>query len=305
MMEIPTCLADVDISCLLKRENLEALYDSQLATDYKSGINEHEHSQLYNKDGASLIPDFEEENPTKETCDKYLNLLMVKENLSIKNLNKNFPSSIAAQKRISIINAILQTICQKYHKARKYRDCSKMSTNLDCDKKKDTSKIDQNNILLELSVKTLMTFMFSLLRISKKSSDMHMRLLCEEVLCSCSDIIMTVPPLSFWEESNFPNVAKNCLDEVILFMIQIMTSKDSFESDLVLETCASNVVLGLSMLRGKLKYLLSWVNECIKNALGGGCCKISVEKFVYWINQISEEKLDVIFSSCFVFLFYK
>ncbi|XP_047141184.2 probable E3 ubiquitin-protein ligase HERC1 isoform X1 [Hydra vulgaris] len=294
MTEIP-CWADIDIGSLLNRENVEKLYDTQLSYEYKSDLYENKSSHC--KDGVSLIPDFEEEKPTNEICDEYLTSLITKDNISIMKLYNNFSSSIATRKRVCIINAVLQTISQKYHKTRtkvSVHDHLPQKKSANYPQEKVLSKFDQSSIMLEMSIKALMTFLFSILRLSKNSSDVHMRLLCEEVLCSCSDMIMTVPPLSLLNDNNFPKVARDCLDEIMLFMLQLMKSKDSTDVDSVLQTFASEIFLGLSMLRGSLTHLLVWVDKCIENAINGSMLgKISTKKFIYWFNQICDEKLEL------------
>lgn len=287
---LPTCWADFDVSLLLQRDVLIDPFIKAwpVYSAIKQFENKEDEEQLCS--GEYFIPDFEEEPPSFEMKEKFLKSLIVKQAVDVREFNKKLPTSVALNKRMVLLKVILQTVHGKYHKM---KPRSKLVVSSKDTKEKEAMQPQKNftkketDVLLEMSVKTVMSFIFSMMRISWSSPDINMRMLSSDVLQSCADMLTSIPSLALSNNSRLPVVARNGLNNATKFLVEIIESKDI---DTKSKTHASSISLGLSILRGDVMLLLDWIDVCFRTALKKRDGGISSPLFCHWLHMLTEEE---------------
>ena len=120
--------------------------------------------------------------------------------------------------------------------------------------------------LLEVAVKTGLNLVFGLL---------HQNLLferqlgyqpsgesiCNSVLQTALDIVMTFEPLSLADKRRLPPLAASSLAEVTLFLRSIVSQQSC--ADAVGRRLAAELMLVVATQRGSLRYLLEWIEMAL------------------------------------------
>lgn len=266
---LPTCWADFDLSSLLHREDLTDPFIKLKSIRNSLGLADtpNEEEQIWN--GKYFIPEFEEELPSSEMQEKYLMSLIIKQSARLKTFNATLPASEAMHKRLEIIKVFMKTLYNKYHKqqqqASKNSKAQQRRSALAEQLESEKDEKSENNILLELGVKTIMTTMFSLLRRSLSSSDEHMNHLCKDILQPCSAMMLALPNLALSNESRLSKSAVIGLTDVMSFLVELMEPTNNSDNDSKRYAC--EILLGLSLQRGSVTYLLKWIELCLSNSL--------------------------------------
>lgn len=161
------------------------------------------------------------------------------------------------------------------------------SSDGDKEPKETTSK--ESDILLEISVRTLMTFLTSLMRISWTSPDVRMGQLCTDVLRSSSSMLMSIPGLALSNDTRLPQVARNCLNDVMTFLVGVVETDEVADNNC--KNYALEILLGLSSLRGNVTFMLNWIDLCLNTSLQKKDGALAEYLYRYWYNSLREEEL--------------
>ena len=288
-----TCWCDLDISQLLERDRLTVLYNNAQQVQIPGGSKEDRFLPLI---AGHVIPDFEEKAPSKEIRLKYIKSLSIKQAQAMHQFVKKFPSSVAMTYRVAVMKALFVTMYHKYHNTRGISERAKSESSasrnshelLHADRGIHNRK--ETDMLMEMTVKTLMTFMFSLLRMSWSSPDLRMGMLCADVLTNCSEMMTSVPALSLANESRLPSIAVDCLGQIMTFVTSIMESSEI--SDPVWKQCACHILLGLALQRGTVNHILNWISVCLNVTLSGSEGSLSKTQFKHWLHVIADDKVS-------------
>lgn len=112
--------------------------------------------------------------------------------------------------------------------------------------------------LIEMGVKTGLSLIFSLLRQNWMNTSSSSNInLCNDVLRTSLDVVMSLPPLSLANEGKLPLLGISTLNQVTLFLkgaVMPMSGADNLGKRI-----ASQLVLAIAAQRGSLRYLLEWV----------------------------------------------
>ena len=96
--------------------------------------------------------------------------------------------------------------------------------------------------------------------------------------------------LALANETRLPKVAKNCLDEMTLFLMSITESEEDI-ADASCRNYAFEILLGLSLLRGNVTYILRWIELCVTVSLRGSCGGVLDQMlYKYWMNVLLEDE---------------
>ena len=113
--------------------------------------------------------------------------------------------------------------------------------------------------LIEMGVKTGLSLIFSLLRQNWTNASASSNVnLCNDVLHTSMDVVMSLPPLSLANEGKLPQLGISTLNQVTRFLkgaVMPMSGADDLGRRL-----ASQLVLAIAAQRGSLRYLLEWVD---------------------------------------------
>lgn len=287
----PSCWGDFDLKLLLQRHNVGDPYTKVLSVHQSLGLYEKddEDTQIYN--GQCYIPDYEEEIPSQELRQRYSKALIIKQTLEMKKLNERLPASDVLQRRMKILKVILQTIFTKYHKSRFMLNKRKKLGNgkakfLESDVNYPEEQ-RQEDVLYELGIKTVTMFLFTFMRRSWTSSDPSIHSICSDVLKTSSEMLLTIPKLSLSNETQLPKPAINGLNDYMKFLVEVIeTNHDAASCQYAFE-----ILLGISLQRGSVMYLLDWINLCIKTAFSKHQkIMISTDQFNHWMRQLVDSE---------------
>ena len=85
--------------------------------------------------------------------------------------------------------------------------------------------------------------------------------LCNDVLATASSVLASLPPLSLANENKIPSVGLHCLAQVGDFLKRTAVSGSG--ADRVGKRLALELLLGLALQRGSLRFLLEWVEVAL------------------------------------------
>lgn len=295
------CWGNINWDHLLSDDYINELYEKATATAVTLGVLNSKEDQEQYWSGHCFIPNFEEDPPSLEMRNKYLNCLIVKQCVDFREFNRKAPAATITEKRVLIIKVISQTLYNNYHKSKRQtcavRGKSCISSNGSSELSQEKTEINESDILMEMSVKTLTTFLFSLMRMSWSSPDPRMGILCDEVLNSCSSMLLSIPTLALANTARMPQAATKCLDEVMEFLSGILRTESIGENSSKSMSCG--ILLGLSMLRGNVVYLLSWIKSCLVVSVEGKDVGIKCDNFQHWLKSLQGDQVE---NLCYIFL---
>ena len=112
--------------------------------------------------------------------------------------------------------------------------------------------------LIEMGVKTGLSLIFSLLRQNWINTSTASSVnLCNDVLHTALDVVMSLPPLSLANESKLPLLGISTLNQVTQFLKGAVMPTSG--ADDLGRRLASQLVLAVAAQRGSLRYLLEWI----------------------------------------------
>ncbi len=113
--------------------------------------------------------------------------------------------------------------------------------------------------LIEMGVKTGLSLIFSLLRQNwmNESTAAQSVNLCNDVLHTALNVVMSLPPLSLANESKLPPLGVSTLNQVTRFLRGAVMPTSG--ADDLGRKLSSQLVLAVAAQRGSLRYLLEWV----------------------------------------------
>ena len=284
-----SCCSEINTVTLLNEAAVEDIFKKiSSSSNYESIQANTEHQE--NWSNLCTIPNHEETEVKHSYFMKHLNHLIIKQQYEFQDHNKLFPAAVLLNKRVAITKAIIKNVRDNYHIVASKETTKKNGRERQKSEHSNDHEVSETEILLQLSVKTLMTFLFSLMRMSWSSADVNMRLVCSDVLQSCTSLLTTLPPLCLANVSKLPKLARSCLDDVTVFLAKLLhTPSDAISSDV--KASALEIFLGLAILRGDIRFLLEWIEICIKLLLQGKAKDLKLENISHWLKIL---KCDVV-----------
>ena len=131
--------------------------------------------------------------------------------------------------------------------------------------------------LIEMGVKTGLSLIFSLLRQNWINTSTASSVnLCNDVLHTALDVVMSLPPLSLANESKLPLLGISTLNQVTQFLKGAVMPTSG--ADDLGRRLASQLVLAVAVQRGSLRYLLEWIEMSLCAAVSIQQTKMEKEK---------------------------
>lgn len=282
--------SEVNVASLLNEAIVEHLFNKISSSTHHDILNSSKDEQQ-SWNNQCTIP-FQEETPPKEPVfSTHLDHLISKHQLDFQDQNKSFPTAILTNKRVAITKVIIKTILSNYHDVQSPKHIqkknSKEKTQPDYGNKEE---MKETEILMQISVKTLTTFLFSLMRMSWSSSDPNMRMICCDVLQSCTGLLTTLPALSLANASKIPKLARTCLDDVKVFLSKLLwSSTDTVTTEL--KASVSEILLGLATLQGDIEDLLKWIQISTKLCLENENQMLELKNMNHWLTILKASDL--------------
>jgi len=282
----PTCWTEVSAWSLLSGEYVDNLYTKATTSAASPRVFDSNENEEQSWTGKCTIPNYEEDVPEADAHIKHLSYLIMKHAADFREYNKKFPAAILMDKRIHVSRVIMESIHRSFHTLKNFKGNSpkKNEKQRKLSEQEKKVEINETEILMEMSVKTLTAFLFSMLRMSWSSSDPNMALICTDVLQACSGMLVAIPPLSLANTAKLPKIANNCLNEVTAFLNKLLKSSEFIHNESKSYVC--QILLGLGILRGNIGYLLEWIELCLVLCLENKADGIDCQQFEYWYKLV-------------------
>lgn len=202
------------------------------------------------------------------------------------------PFTCSLRQRLIILQRVYYSIVMKYHgKDNQYSQKCEMPSDFPVVSSivhKETTYGPQ--ALLEIGVKTGLSLLFSLLQQNwQVSGILGIPSLCNSVLETTVDLLQKLPPLSLSNDSQLTNLGTSSLEQVCNFLKDAVLNETS--ADLHGKVLSSEILLGIYLQRGSLRYLLDW----IKMSLEASCqnSQICSKSFKKYISILANQKLNI------------
>ncbi|XP_046401290.1 probable E3 ubiquitin-protein ligase HERC1 isoform X2 [Ischnura elegans] len=214
---------------------------------------------------SPLWTDFETEAPTVAELDHHVTVLLSAQLELARCVCSESVFSVQLKKRLCVLERIYHAVWHKYHDKEKVKSqmaIQEMDSQLDKTEYSHDSISSGSQALVEMGIKTGLRLLFALLQQSWHQSTISgAPNLCNEVLSTAYDVIKSLPPLSLANESQIPTMGIQSLQEITKFLNH--ASMPTSGSDTNGQLLASELMLGLALQRGSLRYLLEWIEMAL------------------------------------------
>uniref|UniRef100_A0A8C9YIS1 HECT-type E3 ubiquitin transferase n=1 Tax=Sander lucioperca TaxID=283035 RepID=A0A8C9YIS1_SANLU len=222
------------------------------------------------------LPDFECESSASAEKEEYLSSLLHSQRWLAHRMLSQTSYTLGLHQRLVVLQRIYYALHSKYHD--KFRvqlpsqstDSGTESGQLELASEPclpgGASKVKSGtDVLIEMGVRTGLSLLFSLLQQNwRYAASVHPEsVLCNDVLATASSVLTSLPPLSLANENKIPSVGLDCLAQVADFLKKTSVSSGTGGADPTGRRLALELLLGLAMQRGSLKFLLEWVEVAL------------------------------------------
>ncbi|XP_055489136.1 LOW QUALITY PROTEIN: probable E3 ubiquitin-protein ligase HERC1 [Leucoraja erinacea] len=251
-----------DSESIATREGASTLYEKLLQNKEVVGISQQAQHLI-----GPRLPDFEHESSAVEERERYLSALLNSQQNLARTVFGNSPFAVALHMRLVSLQRIFYALSHKYHdRFRPERQVQRQSSDsrLNLDDMLARNKIIKSgtDVLIEMGVKTGLSLLFALIQQNWQQSKIDPSLsLCNDVLCTACTIINSLPPLSLANENKIPQVGLDCLAQVTTFLKKMTMPSSGADNEG--RRLAAELLLGLAVQRGSLKFLLEWIEVAL------------------------------------------
>ncbi|XP_032396194.1 probable E3 ubiquitin-protein ligase HERC1 isoform X6 [Etheostoma spectabile] len=234
------------------------------------------------------LPDFECESSASAEKEEYLSSLLHSQRWLAHRMLSQTSYTLGLHQRLVVLQRIYYALHSKYHD--KFRvqlpsqstDSGTESGQLELASEPclpgGASKVKSGtDVLIEMGVRTGLSLLFSLLQQNwRYAASVHPEsVLCNDVLATASSVLTSLPPLSLANENKIPSVGLDCLAQVADFLKKTSVSSGIGGADPTGRRLALELLLGLAMQRGSLKFLLEWVEVALAASVSSSTSTLS------------------------------
>ncbi|XP_040914291.1 probable E3 ubiquitin-protein ligase HERC1 isoform X7 [Toxotes jaculatrix] len=222
------------------------------------------------------LPDFECESSASVEKEEYLSSLLHSQRWLAHRMLTQTSYTVGLHHRLVVLQRIYYALHSKYHdKFRVQLPSQSTDSGTECGQLElasepclpgGVSKVKSGtDVLIEMGVRTGLSLLFSLLQQNwRYAASVHPEsVLCNDVLATASSVLASLPPLSLANENKIPSVGLDCLAQVADFLKKTSVSSGTGGADPTGRRLALELLLGLAMQRGSLKFLLEWVEVAL------------------------------------------
>lgn len=254
-----------------KRHGAAALYDKLLHNKELVTL-----AQPVQELVGPRLPDFECDASAAAEKEEYLSSLLRSQRWLAHRMLTQTSYTLALHRRLVVLQRIYYAFHSKYHDKFRVQLSSKCTEGgteggpLEISAEPCLSgaagKVKSGtDVLIEMGVRTGLSLLFSLLQQNwRYAASVHPEsVLCNDVLATASSVLASLPPLSLANENKIPSVGLDCLAQVANFLKKTAVSSGLGGADPTGRRLALELLLGLAMQRGSLKFLLEWVEVAL------------------------------------------
>ncbi|XP_038590221.1 probable E3 ubiquitin-protein ligase HERC1 isoform X8 [Micropterus salmoides] len=234
------------------------------------------------------LPDFECESSASAEKEEYLSSLLHSQRWLAHRMLTQTSYTLGLHHRLVVLQRIYYALHSKYHdKFRVQLPSQSTDSGAECGQLElasepcvpgGASKVKSGtDVLIEMGVRTGLSLLFSLLQQNwRYAASVHPEsVLCNDVLATASSVLASLPPLSLANENKIPSVGLDCLAQVADFLKKTSVSKGTGGADPTGRRLALELLLGLAMQRGSLKFLLEWVEVALAASISSSTSTLS------------------------------
>eukprot|EP00066_Takifugu_rubripes_P013620 XP_011602886.1 PREDICTED: probable E3 ubiquitin-protein ligase HERC1 isoform X2 [Takifugu rubripes] len=222
------------------------------------------------------LPDFECESSASAEKEDYLASLLNSQRWLAHRMLTQTSFTLSLHHRLVVFQRIYYAIHSKYHD--KFcvqlpsqstdggKECGQLEVASESCLGGGVSKMKSGtDVLIEMGVRTGLSLLFSLLQQNWRyaASAYPESVLCNDVLATACSVLASLPPLSLANENKIPSVGLECLAQVAEFLKRTSVISGAGAADPTGRRLALELLLGLAMQRGSLKFLLEWVEVAL------------------------------------------
>ncbi|XP_021933596.1 probable E3 ubiquitin-protein ligase HERC1 isoform X3 [Zootermopsis nevadensis] len=219
--------------------------------------------------GAAL-PDFECDSLSATELDHHIAALLLAQLELARVFYAVSPFSTVLHQRLWVLQRIFYAVSCKYHdkeKARLQSSAYATESRQEISESGPEKACSASQALIEMAVKTGLTLLFALLRQSWQHSTIPgSPVLCNEVLCTASEVVRNLPPLSLSNDCQITALGAQSLQEVTQFLRHAALPTSG--ADPAVQLLAAELLLELALQRGSLIYLLEWIDMALCASCG-------------------------------------
>lgn len=257
------------------------------------------HRLLQNKEVVTLaqpiqelvgprLPDFECESSASAEKEDYLASLLNSQRWLAHRMLTQTSFTLSLHHRLVVFQRIYYAIHSKYHD--KFcvqlpsqstdggKECGQLEVTTESCLGGEVSKMKSGtDVLIEMGVRTGLSLLFSLLQQNWRyaASVYPESVLCNDVLATACSVLASLPPLSLANENKIPSVGLDCLAQVAEFLKRTSVISGAGAADPTGRRLALELLLGLAMQRGSLKFLLEWVEVALAASMSSSNSTLS------------------------------
>ncbi|XP_074474894.1 putative E3 ubiquitin-protein ligase HERC1 isoform X1 [Sebastes fasciatus] len=234
------------------------------------------------------LPDFECESSASAEKEEYLSSLLHSQRWLAHRMLTQTSYTLGLHHRLVVLQRIYYALHSKYHdKFRVQLPSQSTDSGAECGQLElasepclpgGASKVKSGtDVLIEMGVRTGLSLLFSLLQQNwRYAASVHPEsVLCNDVLATASSVLTSLPPLSLANENKIPSVGLDCLAQVADFLKKTSVSSGTGGADPTGRRLALELLLGLAMQRGSLKFLLEWVEVALAASMSSSTSTLS------------------------------
>ncbi|XP_033952277.1 probable E3 ubiquitin-protein ligase HERC1 isoform X3 [Pseudochaenichthys georgianus] len=234
------------------------------------------------------LPDFECESSASAAKEEYLSSLLHSQRWLAHRMLTQTSYTLGLHQRLVVLQRIYYALHSKYHDKFHVQLHSQSTDNgTECGQLElasepclpgGASKVKSGtDVLIEMGVRTGLSLLFSLLQQNwRYAASVHPEsVLCNDVLATASSVLTSLPPLSLANENKIPTVGLDCLAQVADFLKKTSVSSGTGGADPTGRRLALELLLGLAMQRGSLKFLLEWVEVALAASMPSSSSTLS------------------------------
>ncbi|XP_048876533.1 probable E3 ubiquitin-protein ligase HERC1 isoform X3 [Brienomyrus brachyistius] len=216
------------------------------------------------------LPDFQYESNALDEREGYLLALLHSQRCLAQRMLTRTPYAVSLHHRLVVLQRIYYALHSKYHNRFHAPPPPQATTSAESGVLEPASEPwmpgsrvkSGTDVLIEMGVRTGLSLLFALLQQNWHQARLDPSLaLCNDVLTTASSVLSSLPPLSLANENKIPPVGLDCLTQVADFLKR--TSVSGMGADRAGRRLALELLLGLAVQRGSLRFMLEWIEVAL------------------------------------------
>ncbi|KAM6984699.1 putative E3 ubiquitin-protein ligase HERC1 [Aplochiton taeniatus] len=262
-----------------RRQGAAVLYDKLLHNKEVVGLAQPVQDLI-----GPRLPDFQYESSAAEEREEYLSALLHSQRCLAHRMLARTPFALGLHHRLVVLQRIYYALHSKYHdRFRSPPPAQAAASGSECGVLEPVAEPwlpgsssrskTGTDVLIEMGVRTGLSLLFALLQQNwRYASAAHAAredpgaALCNDVLATASSVLASLPPLSLANENKISAVGLDCLAQVADFLKKTSVSSGGGGgggADRAGRRLALELLLGLAVQRGSLRFLLEWVEVAL------------------------------------------